>query len=257
MAAHSAAIVPIAARGVGRAVDANCFPGVQYFFTGRYLQTTEGIENPLPTLNAIHDFSQQEKGFAYMSSFVDPYTRLSLIAGTATSSFQIPNVPGQPVGVNGNPPVTNAFGVTSFNSAQLNENQIEDTQFGVLALQQSVNGFDGQISYFTRYNNLHFMPDPVGDLLLNGIASDISRQVLYQRHPGRRLLSRSTRRIRCAWALPSAANRPGSTIHRWSSRAPFATAPIMARRWRSPTTSPSSAGSPASMPRTSGRSPTS
>ncbi len=39
-----------------------------------------------------------------------------------------------------------------------------------------MNGFDGQLSYFTRYNNLHFMPDPVGDLLLNGIASDISRQ---------------------------------------------------------------------------------
>ncbi len=46
----------------------------------------------------------------------------------------------------------------------------------MLALQRSVNGFDGQLSYFTRYNDLHFMPDPVGDLLLNGIASDISRQ---------------------------------------------------------------------------------
>ena len=43
-------------------------------------------------------------------------------------------------------------------------------------MQRSVNGFDGQLSYFTRYDNLHFMPDPVGDLLLNGIASDISRQ---------------------------------------------------------------------------------
>ena len=39
-----------------------------------------------------------------MSAFVDPVTRLSLIAGTATSWFQIPNVPGQPVGLNGNPP---------------------------------------------------------------------------------------------------------------------------------------------------------
>ena len=64
----------------------------------------------------------------------------------------------------------------TFNSAQLNENQYEDTQFGVLALQRSVNGFDGQLSYFTRYNDLHFTPDPVGDLALNGIASDISRQ---------------------------------------------------------------------------------
>jgi outer membrane receptor protein involved in Fe transport len=150
--------------------SANCFGGVQYFFTGSYLQTTGGIENPLPTLNAIHDFSAQERGFAYLSTFIDPYTRLTLMAGTATSNFQIPNVPNQPT------TLASAFGVTSFNSAQLNENQYEDTQFGVLALQRSVDGFDGQISYFTRYNNLHFTPDPVGDLLLNGIASDISRQ---------------------------------------------------------------------------------
>jgi outer membrane receptor protein involved in Fe transport len=156
--------------------NANCFPGVQYFFSGRYLQTTEGIENTLPTLNAIHDFSQQERGFGYMSTFIDPTTRLSLITGTSYNTFQIPNTPGQAVGMNGNPPVTSAFGVTTFNSALLNENQREFTQFGVLALQKSANGFDGQISYFTRYNNLHFIPDPVGDLLFNGIASDVSRQ---------------------------------------------------------------------------------
>jgi outer membrane receptor protein involved in Fe transport len=160
------------------ATTTDCFPGVQYLFTGRYLQTTVGIENPLPSYNAIHDFSQQEKGFAYMSTFVDPSTRLSLIAGTSTNWFQIPNVPGQPVGAMGNPPVSSAFGVTNFNSAQLNENQYEDTQFGVLALQRSVNGFDGQISYFTRYNFLHFTPDPIGDLLINGVASDITRESL-------------------------------------------------------------------------------
>jgi hypothetical protein len=170
------AAAPIATKAAPSSAVTDCFPGVQYLFTGRYLQNTEGIENPLPTLNAIHDFSQQPKGFAYMSAFVDPVTRVSLIAGTATNWFQIPNIPGQPVGTMGNPPVTGAFGVTTFNSALLNENQYEDTQFGVLALQRSVNGFDGQLSYFTRYNFLHFMPDPVGDLLLNGIASDITRE---------------------------------------------------------------------------------
>jgi outer membrane receptor protein involved in Fe transport len=156
--------------------SADCFAGVQYFFTGRYLQTNEGIENPTPSYSPIHDFSQQEKGFAYMSMFIEPTMRLSLIAGTATSTFQIPNNPGQPVGQMGNPPVTSAFGITSFNSAMLNENQIENTQYGVLALQKSENGFDGQLSYFTRYNYLHFTPDPIGDLLLNGIASDIARE---------------------------------------------------------------------------------
>ncbi|HEX4408724.1 MAG TPA: TonB-dependent receptor [Xanthobacteraceae bacterium] len=150
--------------------SSTCFGGVQYFFSGRYLANSEGIENPLPSLNAIHDFTQQEKGFAYLSTFVDPYTRLSLIAGTSTANFQIPNTPGVP------PLLTSAFGVTNFDSSKLNESQYEDTQFSVLALQRSTNGFDGQLSYFTRYDNLHFKPDPTGDLLINGIASDISRQ---------------------------------------------------------------------------------
>jgi outer membrane receptor protein involved in Fe transport len=152
----------------------NCFAGVQYYFTGRYLQNTVGIENPTSSYNAIHDFSQQDRGFAYMSAIVDPTTRVSLIAGTAYNNFQIPNVPGAPIGQSG-VPVTNAFGATSFNSAQLNENQIEKTEFSVLSLQKSVDGFDGQLSYFTRYNELRFTPDPIGDLLINGIASDIGR----------------------------------------------------------------------------------
>ena len=152
----------------------DCFAGVQYFFTGRYLQNTVGIENPTPAYNAIHDFSQQERGFGYMSAFIDPTTRVSLIAGTSNNNFQIPDVPGKPIGQSA-VPVTNAFGVTNFNSAQLNENQAEFTQFGVLTVQKSYEGFDGQLSYFTRYNNLKFTPDPIGDLLLNGIASTVTR----------------------------------------------------------------------------------
>ena len=63
-----------------------------------------------------------------MSAIVDPTTRVSLIAGTSYNNFQIPNDPGQPIGQSG-VPVTNAFGATSFNSAPLNENQVEKTQF--------------------------------------------------------------------------------------------------------------------------------
>ena len=166
--------IPAPPPGTKTLPSADCFPGVQYFFTGRYLATNEGLENAIPNYSAIHDYSNQYKGFAYLSTFVDPYTRLSLIAGTFTGTFQIPNNPGQP----SNGLVTSAFGVTSFNSALLSENQIEDTQYSVLALQRSINGFDGQLSYFTRYDRLHFSPDPVGDLLINGVASDIVRQSL-------------------------------------------------------------------------------
>ena len=152
---------------------ADCFGGVEYFFTGSYLQDRVGIENSIAGHDAIHDFTQQEKGFAYMSAVVDPTTRVSLIAGTAINAFQIPNIPGQPIGQNGF--VTNAFGVTNFDSSLLNENQYEVTHYGVLSVQTSKDGLDTQLSYFTRYNHLHFLPDPIGDLLLNGIASDITR----------------------------------------------------------------------------------
>ena len=33
-----------------------------------------------------------------------------------------------------------------------------------------------QVSYFNRYSQLHFYPDPIGDLVFNGVASDVYRQ---------------------------------------------------------------------------------
>jgi outer membrane receptor protein involved in Fe transport len=150
----------------------DCFAGVQYYFTGRYTQNTVGIESATPTYNAFHDFTQQDRGFAYMSAYIDPTTRVSLIAGTATNNFQIPNRPDQPTVLN------SAFGVTGFNSLLLNENQVEKTHFSVLTAQKSYDGFDGQLSFFTRYSNLHYTPDPIGDLLINGVASDITRSSL-------------------------------------------------------------------------------
>ena len=47
--------------------------------------------------------------------------------------------------------------MTTFNSSKLNERQKTQTQYGVLALQRSINGSTA-ISYFTRYNNLHSFP---------------------------------------------------------------------------------------------------
>ena len=190
-----------------------------------------------------------------MSTFVDPYTRLSLIAGTAVNNFQIPNVNGAALNAAVTPPV---FGVSTFNSAMLNENQFEQTEYGVLALQRSVNGFDGQLSYFTRYNQLHFMPDPVGDLLLNGISSDVSRQsysngirtdasyVINAAHTvSRRFLIRGAEQ---AWVDNTLIVQPCTMAHR------RITPRYGDHRHRRLKNTP---GSPASMPKTSGSSPTS
>ena len=32
-----------------------------------------------------------------------------------------------------------------------------------------------QLSYFTRYSSVHFVPDTIGDLVFNGVASNVFR----------------------------------------------------------------------------------
>src|SRR5665213_2194640 len=142
----------------------------QYFVSGRYFGSSVGIENPTPAYNAIHDNTSQEKGFLYLSTVLDLTSRLTFISGVSNGAYQIPNNPGQA-------PVFTAFGVSNFASALLNERQQEFNQFNVLAYQKSGdNGIDYQLSYFNRYSQLHFLPDPIGDLVFNGVASDVYRQ---------------------------------------------------------------------------------
>ena len=141
----------------------------QYFVSGRYFGSNLGIENPTPANEAIHDRTSQEKGFLYLSTVLDPTSRLTFMSGVSNSTFQIPNNPGQT-------PNFTAFGVSNFDSALLNEHQNEFNQFNVVAYQKSVDDIDYQLSYFNRYSQLHFMPDPIGDLVFNGVASDVYRQ---------------------------------------------------------------------------------
>ncbi|WP_271621754.1 TonB-dependent receptor [Bradyrhizobium sp. CCBAU 51745] len=141
----------------------------QYFLSGRFLQNNLGIENPTPSVNAIHDRTNQEKGFLYLSTMIDPTSRLTFMSGVSNATFQIPNNPGQT-------PANTAFGVSNFDSSRLNEHQNEFNQFNVVSYQTSNGALDTQTSYFNRTSLLHFHPDPVGDLVFNGVSSDVYRQ---------------------------------------------------------------------------------
>jgi outer membrane receptor protein involved in Fe transport len=141
----------------------------QYYLSGNYFGSQLGLENPTPAYDAIHDRTAQEKGFAYISTTIDPTSRISYIGGVSNGLYQIPNNPGQV-------PAFTAFGVSNFDSAQLNERQQEFNQFNVVAYQKSADGLDYQIAYYNRYSQLHFIPDPIGDLVFNGVSSDVYRQ---------------------------------------------------------------------------------
>ncbi len=139
-----------------------------YFLTANYLESDAGIENPTASRKPIHDHTNQLKSFGDISYLINDDTRLSLLFGMANNRFQIPNNPGQQ-------PQFGYLDTVDFNSANLNSNQHENTRFGVLALQGSLGQTDYQVSVGQRYSSVAYVPDEIGELMFNGVASNVTR----------------------------------------------------------------------------------
>jgi outer membrane receptor protein involved in Fe transport len=141
---------------------------LSYFYTVEYAQSEVGIENPTPARNALHDQTHQLRGFGYVSYLLDEQTRISLMLGAANDRFQIPDRPDQA-------PTYTLAGAPPLDSAKLDERQRENFGFGVLALDGALGTTHYQVSLGQRYTAIHYQPDPIGDLIFNGVASSIAR----------------------------------------------------------------------------------
>lgn len=148
---------------------------LSYYLSGSYLKNNIGIENPQPTRNALHDHTQQTKSFGNLSYFVDDDTRLGLMFGTYNGHFQIPNNPNQAPGFSLAGQSDAGAGTSNLASQNLNETQKEVNRFVVVSLQKSMGDLNYQVSAFHQYSDLHYFPDPVGDLVYNGVASNTMR----------------------------------------------------------------------------------
>jgi hypothetical protein len=156
-----------------------------YFIDGSYEHTGIGIENPTGSSTPIHDYSDQYKAFMYGSYVIDPSSRITTMASASYSDYQVPNTPG--VGAGSPGPTNTDFGTALktdgvlpsgfFDSTRLNENQNEENYYAVVAYQKSAGDFDMQLSGFGRESEQHFTPDPIGDLYINGVASEVHRSL--------------------------------------------------------------------------------
>jgi outer membrane receptor for ferrienterochelin and colicins len=153
-----------------------------YFVDGSYEATDLGLENSTSTVNAAHDHSDQYKGFVYASRLLSDTSRITLMGGASYSTFQIPDSPDLPLAATtGTTPTQYSTAMTvppDTNSLDLNENQVEQDYFVTAAYQASAEDLDYQLSAFGQISGIHFIPDPNGDLVFNGEASDVDR-VLY------------------------------------------------------------------------------
>ncbi|RDI37092.1 TonB-dependent receptor [Gluconacetobacter liquefaciens] len=151
-----------------------------YFATADFVHDRVGVENPTPDFNALHDLTNQYHFLGHLRYTADENTRISLTAGVSNAEYQLPNNPGQQRQF-ANPSFLNSalsqnlYG--SVDSASLNERQKQITDFGILSLQKDMGTVSLQSSAIVRYSSLGYSPDPLGDLVYNGIAQRAQRSV--------------------------------------------------------------------------------
>jgi len=155
----------------GGAID-----GYNYFVTGSYLQSNNGINDVTAKYNQLHDDTEQGHVFAFIDKIIDANNKISVMFGSFNGVFQIPNNPGQST-FPGITAINNSL-ISAFNSAYLDEVQVEGSQFGAISYLHSQGPLDFQISDITKYSFLHYYPDLFGDLAFNGIGENAGRTSL-------------------------------------------------------------------------------
>src|ERR1700747_941125 len=143
---------------------------LNYYWTGSYLHDGIGIGNPTGTPTPLHDDPDQYRMFGYSSYIIDDTSRFVLLTSGYHGEFEIPNSPGQT-------PQFVDQGRSKFNSAALDETQVEQDAYAILAYQKKVDVFNLQASCFTAYSAVLFRPDDTGDLIFNGVASRVDRDI--------------------------------------------------------------------------------
>ena len=130
-----------------------------------------GMANPNSTLRATHDDTDQFKGFGSFSYLLDDDSRLTWIVSAAHSTFQIPTA-------NGQTPQYQVGSLTTYDSADVNENQNEQAYYEILGYQKNFGAVDLQLTQSTRYSDTAFTPDTIADLIFNGVASKTDHQLI-------------------------------------------------------------------------------
>ncbi len=144
----------------------------EYFVSARGNWNDLGLENPTAGINANHDYTGQGKFFGYASTLIDSSTRLSVISAASYSKFQIPNNLSQTPGTDFPIPQP----AVPISSTALNENEYDSYYVTMASLQKHGTDGDAQLSVFSRYAEVHFVPDIFNDLVFNDVASDVIRQ---------------------------------------------------------------------------------
>ncbi len=148
---------------------AGCEGGFSSYVSGLYQQSNTAFSSATPGPTPLHDFTKQGQLFGFFAYPVSPADTLSLLVSAARSSNQLPNVAGlAPEYALEGVPVPPSSG--DINSC-LNFSDL----LAVVSLSGSLtNSVSYQIAYSQHAITQRFDPDPVGELIYQGVASTAS-----------------------------------------------------------------------------------
>lgn len=152
------------------------------YYTGTFLHDNLAFSSATSGPTPIHNITNQGQGFGYFTYELNPLNKLSLITGVSVNNSDYPAEPGLPLLYNlagvsrcssNAPPICPPV---NYPSTAISENLDQDYYFGILAL-SGVFGpaINYQVAYTGAYSTIKFNPDPIGDLLYQGVASDSFR----------------------------------------------------------------------------------
>ena len=148
---------------------AGCDDRLSSYVSLTYAQSNTAFSSATPGPDPIHDRTQQGQAFGFFSHPVSSSASLSLLLSGASSNNQLPNVAG----------LAPAFALagTDFppSSAAINSRLNFSDYLAVVALSGSArSNLSYQVAYTEHGISQRFVPDPVGELIYQGIASTAS-----------------------------------------------------------------------------------
>ena len=143
-----------------------CDGGLGTYLSGLYQQSNTAFSSATPRPTPIHDFTHQGQLFGFFSYPLTPSETLSLMVSGAASRNELPNVPGLA-------PQYSLAGVPiPPSSADINSYLNFSDALAMLSLSGTL---DGGVAYqlASTWHTLsqRFEPDPVGELIYQGVAS--------------------------------------------------------------------------------------
>lgn len=147
-------------------VYASCAGNFSSFLSARATWSDTAFSSATPGPSAIHDAGREQQVLGYWSYGLGDSTQLSLLLAATNSGNELPNAPGLA-------PAYVLAGVPTPPPSTAIQSRLDFRDYLAMAMLKSAlsDALDVDLGYTAHFISQEFFPDPVGELVYQGVAS--------------------------------------------------------------------------------------